>query len=136
MSTSTMFLAALKTVACIHLGALVLQPVLAGQYFGGDPDAMSIHGPVGETAAWLALTQVLLAFLCYLHKRLSGLAVAAFATIFALDGLQVHLGHAKSLAIHIPLGASVLALSLALTLWLLRHGASGEAGKEEDATRQ
>jgi hypothetical protein len=114
----------LKITACVHLAALALQPVLAGQIFGGHPDAATIHGMVGETAAWLALAQACLALLCWFYKLLNPWASAAFMAIFALDGLQVHAGHAKALTVHIPLGASLLAISLVLTLWLLNQTTS------------
>jgi hypothetical protein len=110
----------LKIIAIAHLSALAMQPVLAGQYFGGGhPGAIALHGMVGETAAWLALGQALLALLCWFHKMLSPWGAAAFVTIFALDGVQVHVGHVKTLTVHIPLGAGLLAVSLAITLWLL-----------------
>jgi hypothetical protein len=109
----------LRIIAVAHLGALAMQPVLAGQYFGGGhPEAITLHGTVGETAAWLALGQGLMALLCWFHKALSPWGAAAFVAIFALDGVQVHVGHVKTLTVHVPLGAGLLAVSLAMTLWL------------------
>lgn len=122
MPSSALLLNALKVSACLHLAAVALQPVLAGRHFGGDAWAMSIHGPLGETAAWLALVQAAIAILAAVRQWLPPLAAAACVAIFALDGLQVHFGHARTLALHIPLGASILALSLVLTLWLFRRG--------------
>jgi hypothetical protein len=114
----------LKIAACAHLAALALQPILAGQIFGSLPDAVAIHGMVGETAAWLALAQAGFALASWFCKVLNPWASGAFVAIFALDGLQVHAGHAKALPLHIPLGAGLLAVSLVLTLWLLRRTAS------------
>ena len=108
--------ASLKLVACAHLGALSLQPVLVGQYLAGRPEIMAIHGPVGETAVWIALAQAVVALWCWRLGAVHLWTAVACVAIFALDGLQVHLGHARTLTVHIPLGAGLLALSLALTL--------------------
>jgi hypothetical protein len=113
-------LAGLKVLAIVHLATLAAQPVLAGQIFGGRPDALASHGALGETVAWLGLVQALMALLCWLRNGVPLWFAAVALAAFGLDGLQVHLGHARTLAAHIPLGASLLALSLAMTLWLWR----------------
>jgi hypothetical protein len=114
-------LAALRTVAIVHLAVLAMQPVLAGQIFSGRPDALAFHSTLGETVAWLGLVQALMALLCWLRNGVGVWFAAACLVIFGLDGLQVHLGHAKELSAHVPLGASLLAISLAMTLWLWRQ---------------
>jgi hypothetical protein len=114
-------LAALRTVAIVHLAVLAMQPVLAGQIFSGRPAALAFHSTVGETVAWLGLVQALMALLCWLRNGVSVWFAAASLVVFGLDGLQVHLGHAKVLSAHVPLGASLLAISLAMTLWLWRR---------------
>lgn len=118
---SRSLLAVLRVVAIVHLAVLTLQPVLAGQIFSGRPDALAVHSAVGETAAWLGLVQALMALLCWLRNGVRLWFAAASLVIFGLDGLQVHLGHAKTLSAHVPLGASLLALSLAMTLSLWRR---------------
>lgn len=114
-------LAALRTVAIVHLAVLAIQPVLAGQIFSGRPDALAFHSTLGETVAWLGLLQALMALLCWLRNGASVWFAAAGLVIFGLDGLQVHLGHARVLSAHVPLGASLLSISLAMTLWLWRR---------------
>jgi len=120
--TPRSLLLGLKVIASVHVSLLALQPVLAGQYFGGRLEAMAAHGTLGETAAWLAILQALLALFCWRCKALSFWAAGAFLIIFALDGVQIHAGHAKTLTLHIPLGAALLAVSFALTLWLWCQG--------------
>jgi hypothetical protein len=118
---SRSLVAALRMIAIVHLAALAMQPVLAGQIFSGRPDALAFHSTVGETVAWLGLLQALMALLCWLRNGVRLWFAAACLVVFGLDGLQVHLGHAKVLSAHVPLGASLLALSLAMTLWLWRR---------------
>jgi hypothetical protein len=109
----------LKIIAIVHLSALAMQPVLAGQYFGGGHlGAIALHGTVGETTAWLALGQALLALLCWFHKMLSPWGAAAFVTIFARWSAGPRRA-CETLTVHVPLGAGLLAVSLAMTLWLL-----------------
>jgi hypothetical protein len=116
-------LTALRLLAVCHLAGLATQPVFAGRYLGGDADALGIHATIGETIAWLAIAQALVALICWFQKRLPLWAAGAFVLIFALDGLQIHMGYAKAVAVHIPLGASLLTISFAMTLWLWRYRA-------------
>jgi hypothetical protein len=111
----------LKAVALVHLAALAAQPVLFGQYFSGNPDALALHGTMGEAVAWLGLAQAFLAAALWFKGALRGLVMLAFAGIFALDGLQLHFGYARVTAVHIPLGTALLAISLVATLWLWRE---------------
>ena len=111
---------AMKATAAALLFAMFLQPVFAGQYFSGDPGAIALHGSLGEIAAWLALTQAALALCRVAMRDMRWPAAAAFLGLFALTGLQVHLGHASSFALHVPLGACLLAVSLLTTVWLFR----------------
>lgn len=110
----------LKVAACLLLLLMLLQPVLAGQYFGGNSAVAQFHGLIGEATAWTALSMLLLALLGWRVEGLPGWTVGALAAVFGGTGLQVHLGHAGQLALHIPLGAILLAATAMMTLRLLR----------------
>lgn len=110
----------LKAAALVHLAALAAQPVLFGQHFSGNPAALALHGTMGEAVVWLGLGQALLGAALWFKGALRRLATLAFIGIFALDGLQLHLGYARVAAVHIPLGTALLAISLVATLWLWR----------------
>ena len=110
----------LKLVALALLATLAAQPILAGQHFAGHPLALQLHGTVGETAAWLALGQAVLAGLCWCRGALRPSAALLFLLTFALVGLQLHVGYVRALSLHIPLGAALLALSVVTTIWLWR----------------
>lgn len=109
----------LKLLACLHLGAVSVQPVLAGQYFVGNPSAMDFHGALGELVAWLGLAQGAIACICGWTGRLGRRPVLVFIGLFMLAGLQVHAGHNGYLALHIPLGSFLLVASALATIWLL-----------------
>jgi hypothetical protein len=114
----------LKAIAIVHLAALASQPVLFGQHFSGNPEALALHATMGEAVTWLALGQALLAAALRFKAALRQPAMFAFFAIFALDGLQLHLGYARVAAVHIPLGTALLAVSLVATLWLWRDARS------------
>lgn len=109
---------AMRAAASALLAVLFLQPILAGRYFAGDADAIGLHGSLGEIAAWLALLQASLAIVLAAKRAMAPLVAAGFVALFALTGLQVHFGHLSALDLHVPLGASLLALSLLATAWL------------------
>ena len=111
----------LKLLACLLLTAIAIQPVLAGQYFVGHPSALELHSQLGELVAWLALAQAGLAGICRWSGRLRRAPTLVFVGIFGLAGLQVHAGHNGYLALHIPLGSFILAISTLTTIWLLRQ---------------
>jgi len=110
--------AGLKLLALAHVCGAALQPVLAGQFLSGHAEALAFHALLGETIGWMAAGQALLALLCWWNGSLRTWAAAVFVLIFAMDGLQIHAGYAKSLNLHIPLGAGLLAVSFAMTLWV------------------
>jgi hypothetical protein len=114
----------LKAVAVVHLAALSAQPVLFGQYFSGNPEALALHATMGEAVTWLALGQALLGVALWFKAALRQPAMLAFVAIFVLEGLQLHLGYARLSAVHIPLGTALLAVSLVATLWLWRDASS------------
>jgi hypothetical protein len=113
--------AGLKLLALAHVCGAALQPVLAGQFLSGHAEALAFHALLGETIGWIAVGQAFLALLCWWSGSLRTWAAMVFVLIFAMDGLQIHTGYAKSLSLHIPLGASLLAISFAMTLWVWRQ---------------
>ncbi len=119
---------AMRATASTLLAVLFLQPILAGRYFAGDADAILLHGSLGEIAAWLALLQASLALVLSAMRAMAPLVAAGFVALFALTGLQVHLGHLAALDLHVPLGASLLALSLLATAWLFRTAPAAARG--------
>jgi hypothetical protein len=110
----------LKLLALALLAALIVQPILAGQHFAGHPHALQFHGAVGDAAAWRALAQAIIAGLCWYRGAMRLSAALTFLLIFALVGLQLHAGYVRTLSLHIPLGAGLLALSVVTTIWLWR----------------
>lgn len=116
-------LSVLRATAVLHAMAVVLQPVLAGMYLGGDVDAIGVHGGNAGLVALLALTQMVAA-MGYVWPgggRLWPLGVS-FAVVMA-EVVQIGMGYSANLPVHIPLGVTIIVSQVLLTVWVLRSGA-------------
>ncbi len=117
----------------MHVVALSVQPILFGQYFSGSPEALALHATVGEAVTWLGLGQALLGIALWRKAALGPIATLALIAVFALEGLQLHLGYARVPEIHIPLGTALLAFSAVATLWIWRDLGGHLPGRESRA---
>ena len=125
MSTSTaprgprVTLWLLRAAVSAFLLAVLVQPVLAGQYLSGEFDALSVHasnaGAVILLAMVVAATSLLFATLG--RGRCWPLPVAV--VLFLGAGFQTGSGYARQLALHIPLGVAIVtaAVLLAVAVW-------------------
>jgi hypothetical protein len=96
------------------------QAVFAGQFLSGAFGALHTHR---ENATFAGIT-VVLAAVAAVPMRWPGRGplwpVFACLGLFGLIGLQIALGHARVLAIHIPLGVSIILLAGWLVYWAWR----------------
>jgi hypothetical protein len=96
------------------------QAVFAGQFLSGTFGALHTHR---ENATFAGIT-VVLAAVAAVPMRWPGRGplwpVFACLGLFGLIGLQIALGHARVLAIHIPLGVSIILLAGWLVYWAWR----------------
>jgi hypothetical protein len=96
------------------------QAVFAGQFLSGTFGALHTHR---ENAKFAGIT-VVLAAVAAVPMRWPGRGplwpVFACLGLFGLIGLQIALGHARVLAIHIPLGVSIILLAGGLVYWAWR----------------
>jgi hypothetical protein len=108
------------------------QAVFAGQFLAGTFGALQTHRD-NATFAGLA---VLFVAGCAVLIRWPGRGpiwpVFASLGLFALIALQIALGFARALTVHIPLGVSIIVLAIVLTIWAWRarpprQAASGSA---------
>jgi heme A synthase len=97
------------------------QAIFAGRMLSGSFPALHTHR---ENATYAGLA-VLLAAICAIPIRWPGRgplwpAVAGLG-LFALIGLQILLGFARVLVVHVPLGVSIIVLGVLLTIWAWRY---------------
>jgi hypothetical protein len=106
----------------ITAAALMLfnQAVFAGQFLSGTFGALHTHR---ENATFSGIA-VLLAAGCAVLVRWPGKGpiwpLFACLGLFALIALQIVLGFARALTVHIPLGVSIIMLALLLVIWAWR----------------
>lgn len=114
---------ALRITAVLHLVILALQPLLAGMYLDGDADAIGVHGINAHIVQALCFAQFVAA-ICYAWP--GGGRIWPLVFSFALwwaEGLQLGMGYARVLIVHILLGVSIVATQSLFTVWTCRRAA-------------
>jgi hypothetical protein len=115
-------LVVLRVVAVTHAAAACLQPVLAGSYLSGQGAAMRMHEPVGLGLAFVALTQLLTAMI-YWRSGGPGWPALLSLAVVAAESVQISMGFARELAVHIPLGVGIVMTALVFAGWTFRPAA-------------
>ncbi|MGH3762636.1 hypothetical protein [Actinophytocola sp.] len=117
----------LRFVATVYLAVVLAQPVLAGLFLTGSVDAIRLHGAVGSGVAVVGL--VLMAVtVAYVIAGGRLWAIPAVVVLFVAAGLQIGLGHARALAVHVPLGVTVVTASVLLAIWVWMPSAARPRG--------
>ena len=112
----------LRIVSATQAVMLVAQPVLAGRFLDGDFPSLSTHGNVGIALMGVAWLVVVAAVLAWRPGRLPGWPIGvAFACAMLLP-IQLGMGHARFLAVHLLLGVGLVAAGVVLALWAWRPG--------------
>ncbi|MBV1853870.1 hypothetical protein [Catellatospora tritici] len=108
----------LITIAAI---LLLLQAVLAGQFLSGIYASLAAHAANATLAGFTVLVAAFAAILLRWPGRGPWWPALATFGLFLLTGFQIGMGYARLLAVHIPLGVSVIALAGFLTGWSWRY---------------
>ncbi|HEX5114656.1 MAG TPA: hypothetical protein VFW65_05610 [Pseudonocardiaceae bacterium] len=99
---------------------LIGQPIYAGQFLSGTFGALHTHRE-NATAAGIA---VLVAALAAIPIRWPGRGplwpLLTSVGLFGLIALQIVVGFARLLTVHIPLGVAIIVLAVLLTIWAWR----------------
>jgi hypothetical protein len=113
-------LVVLRVVAVTHAVAVCLQPVLAGVYLNGSGAAMRMHEPIGLGVSFLAIGQVVASAL---YWRSGGRLAAVGVSLLLLiaESVQIAMGYSRQLALHIPLGITIVAIACAFAVWTCRQ---------------
>jgi hypothetical protein len=98
------------------------QAVFAGAFLGGEYGALHDHR---ENATWAGIAMLVLAVSAVLLRWPGGgpwWPMAACLGIFGLIGLQIAIGFARILWLHVPLGAAIIVASALMSAWSWRRG--------------
>ncbi|GEL19801.1 hypothetical protein [Pseudonocardia asaccharolytica] len=109
---------ALRALLTVQLFAVLALPVLAGLFLTGDVDAITGHGLIGGLLPLLGLLVIGGALAYVLGGRGRLWVLPAAVVLFLAEGLQVGMGYARTLQVHIPLGAAVVTTVVLLAIWV------------------
>lgn len=107
----------LQVFLVLHALLVIAQPIMAGMYLSGEVDAMNVHSPIGSTLWMITMLQIVIAALYW--RPGGGRLWPAIATVvlFFAEFTQMTLGHSSTLAVHVPLGVSIVAGVVLMTVW-------------------
>jgi hypothetical protein len=97
-------LPALRVVAVLHALSLVLQPILAGLFLSGQDSAIDSHATNASIVVSLCLVMSVLAFLAWRRELVPRPVFTVAAAMLVAEILQMMVGYAHLMWMHIPLG--------------------------------
>lgn len=108
----------LRITLTAHLVVALCQPVLAGLFLTGDVGAITAHARVAEALfGSCVLAAVAAAFHVVAGRGRVG-APSGLVLLALVEGVQIAMGYQRQLAVHIPLGVAIVAMSVALAVWV------------------
>lgn len=121
----------LRSVALLQAAAVVVQPVLAGMYLGGEFDALGLHAANATALILIALVQVIAAAAVFWPGGGPIWPLAFTGGMFFAVGIQTGMGYSRELGIHIPLGVAIVVSQLVFAAWVCtaRAGRSRSWGR-------
>jgi heme A synthase len=108
-----------STVAAVMLFD---QAVFAGQFLDGTHGSLHVHRENATFAGISVLISIVAAVLVRRPGRGQWWPIAASAGIFGLVALQIILGFARAISLHVPLGVATIGLAAAIAVWAWRRG--------------
>jgi hypothetical protein len=113
-------LALARAVVTAHALAVFAQPVLAGQFLDGNAGMLKVHGGVAVLIELLGMIQIPVAVLLWRPGRGPLWPVGVSVLLFFAEGVQVGVGYERMLALHVPLGVTIVGVMLLLLVWVWR----------------
>ena len=107
-----------STVAAVML---FNQAVFAGQFLDGTYDSLHAHRENATYAGISVLISAVAAVLVRWPGRGPWWPILASIGIFGLIALQIVLGFARAISLHVPLGVATIVLAVGLAVWAWRR---------------
>lgn len=96
------------------------QAVFAGQFLSGTFGALHTHRENATVAGIVVLAAALAAVPIRWPGRGPSWPILACLGLFGLIALQIMLGFARALTVHVPLGVAIILLAVLLVIWAWR----------------
>jgi hypothetical protein len=97
------------------------QAVFAGQFLDGTYDSLLVHRENATHAGVAVFISGIAAVFARWPGRGPWWPILASFGIFGLVALQIMLGFARSISMHVPLGVAIIVLGAALAVWAWRR---------------
>jgi hypothetical protein len=97
------------------------QAVFAGQFLDGTYDSLHAHRENATYAGISVLISAVAAVLVRWPGRGPWWPILASIGIFGLIALQIVLGFARAISLHVPLGVATIVLAVGLAVWAWRR---------------
>lgn len=126
----------LRLLMAVHVLVALAQAVSAGTFLDGDGSALRMHQLTGTSViTTISVLQVVVGVLCWRRHQHSAWLALGSAGLFLAEMAQIGLGFTDKLALHVPLGASILAAAVTLLFASLKHYGppSGRMGRPKHA---
>ncbi|SDP62251.1 hypothetical protein SAMN04489867_3179 [Pedococcus dokdonensis] len=108
----------LQAILVVHAIAVVTQPLMAGLYLSGDVDAMNnVHSPIGSSLWLISVIQLAIALLYWGFGGGQIYPAGATVVLFVAEFLQMFLGQARLMKMHLPLGVTIVTSVFVFTVW-------------------
>lgn len=118
----TSLLWVLRLLMAVHVLLALAQAVFAGTFLDGDPSALRLHQLTGTSVIIaVSVLQVVAAVLCWRRHQHSAWLALGSVGLFLAEVAQIGLGFTDQLALHVPLGAIILAAAVTLLFASLKH---------------
>lgn len=99
-----------------------LQPIFAGRFLAGDFSMLAVHRTGGSVTGVVTLLQLVTTMLAWRLGRAPVQLVFA-AVLFGVEiAVQLYVGFAHLLGLHLPLGVAIVGCNGWLLAWVWRHG--------------
>lgn len=112
----------LRLLMAVHVLIALAQAVSAGIILEGEGSALRLHQLTGTSViTTVSVLQVVVAVLCWRRHQHSAWLALGSAGLFAAEMAQIGLGFTDQIALHVPLGAIILAAAVTLLFASLKH---------------
>ncbi|GAA0264455.1 hypothetical protein [Cryptosporangium japonicum] len=118
----------------VHAVCVLAQPILAGLYLDGSYDALGVHSLNGSILPATGMV-VGAAGLAFWIAGGAGWPLLAYGVLWLAEGFQIGMGYARVLAVHLPLGVTIVALTIWLTVWSWLPRASRRRRRRRESPR-
>jgi hypothetical protein len=115
-----------RTVVTVEAGLLLAQAGLAGGFLSGHYAALDMHA---LNAKFIIITGALVlisAVLLWRPGRGPGWPAAVCGVILVAEEVQIIMGFSRVIAVHVPLGVSIIAAVALMLAWAWRPTGAGD----------